>query len=71
MLQLSRDAGVRLVDPAAWSFQVGGYHVMQRWLQVRRGRQLSTDDLRYLAWLGEVAATTKRLTGEIDLALPS
>ena len=57
------------ITAAAAAFQVGGYHVIKRWLQVRRGRTLGNDDRRHLAWLIEVAAQTERIAGEIDLVL--
>jgi hypothetical protein len=70
ILQINRHCGLRLVDVAAANFHVGGHLVLQRWLQVRRGRTLSPDDLQYLAWLHDVAITTQKLVVRLDQFMP-
>jgi predicted helicase len=71
VLQINRHCGLRLIDPAAATFCVGSHLVLQRWLQVRRGRTLLPDDLRHLAWLHDVAATTRQLADQIDRLMPA
>lgn len=71
IVQLNRRGGIRLTDPSAWSFRVGGYQVIKRWLNVRRGRELPPRDLQYVAGLCEVAVETQRLAREIDLVMAS
>lgn len=66
VLAINKRCGLRLLDSTAASFQLGGHLVLQRWLQVRRGRTLSPDDLQYFAWLHNVAITTRRLTEQVD-----
>jgi hypothetical protein len=70
VVELNRRFGLRIADPAAWTFHVGGHPVLHRWLQVRRGRTLTPEDLQYFAWLYEVAVTTQPLAMDIDLAAP-
>jgi hypothetical protein len=60
-----------MIEPEAATFHLGGHLVLQRWLQVRRGRALSPDDLLYLAWLHDVAVTTQQLSDRIDRLMPA
>jgi predicted RNA methylase len=61
ILAINGHCGLRLLDSTAATFHVGGHPVLQRWLQVRRGRTLSPSDMRYIAWLHDVAVTTRQL----------
>lgn len=69
VLQLNAQCGLQLADRNVATFQVGGYPVLSRWLQVRRGRPLSAADMVHLAWIHDVAVNTRQLTREIDAIL--
>lgn len=57
------------VPPTAWTYQVGGYQVCEKWLKDRRGRQLTTDELATYPRIVAALAETIRLQSEIDAAL--
>jgi hypothetical protein len=50
------------VSPAVWEFELGGYEVCEKWLDYRRGRKLSFDDLsqlqRFLSAIHEILRAT-------------
>ena len=54
----------------AWDFHVGGYQVCEKWLKDRWGRQLSFDDLMHYQKVVVALQETRRLTEEIDRAIP-
>jgi predicted helicase len=66
---INPNTSLSLPSPAAWSFHVGGYRVLHRWLASRRGRQLCHDDLQHLAQLCAVAEETARIAAAIDVCL--
>lgn len=54
------------VESDVWEFQVGGYHVLEKWLRDRRGRHLSFDDLIHYQRIVVALQETMRVMGEID-----
>ena len=56
---------------AVWDFHVGGYQVLEKWLKDRRGRELSSDDLRHYQQIVVALAETIRIMAEIDAAIPA
>ncbi len=50
----------------AWNFSIGGYHICKKWLQDRKGRQLSNNDLDHYQQIVAILAETSRLMREID-----
>jgi hypothetical protein len=54
------------VPDRVWNFQLGGYIVGSKWLQVRVGRQLSYEDLQRFEQLVASIDLTCRLAGAID-----
>jgi len=54
------------VAAEVWTFQVGGYCVCPKWLQARRGRQLSADDIRHYGRIVAALGETRRLMDAID-----
>lgn len=54
------------MPPDVWEFQIGGYQVCQKWLKVRKGRQLTYDDLTHYQHIVSALAETIRLMAEID-----
>jgi predicted helicase len=57
------------VSPAAWSFQVGGYQVLHKWLKDRKGRTLAFADLHHYQKVVVALTETIRLMAEIDAAI--
>ena len=52
------------VSPEAWNFAICGYRPAQRWLQDRKGRALSFDDIAHSShrgawWLGQSRENTR------------
>lgn len=52
-----------------WTFQVGGYQVLDKWLKDRRGRLLTFDDLMHYQKIVVALQETIRLMAEIDAAI--
>jgi hypothetical protein len=61
--QTRRFRGVPL---AAWSFHIGGYQVREKWLNDRRGRTLSKEEIAHYQKMVCAPNETIRLMGEID-----
>jgi hypothetical protein len=57
------------VFPDVWSFRLGGYDVLPRWLRQRRLRDLGEQDWQALLSLVEVIRRTTLLRAEIDRAM--
>ncbi len=57
------------VSPEAWNFAVGGYRPAQKWLQDRKGRALSFDDIAHYRRLCAALAETPRVMARIDRAI--
>ena len=47
-------------------FQIGGYHVCEKWLKNRKGRTLSKDDIVHYHKIVIALTETIRLMKEID-----
>lgn len=56
------------VPEVAWNFYIGGYQPAQKWLKDRKGRTLSTDDLRHYQKIIIALTETDRLMKSIDSA---
>jgi len=54
------------VDPAVWTYQVGGYRVCSKWLKDRRGLPLSLSDLSHYEQLVATIAMTLEVMQEIE-----
>ena len=52
-------------------FHIGGYAVVQRWLQARRHQRLSNEQLAQYQMLVSVARETMRLMNDIDQLIPN
>jgi predicted helicase len=59
------------VPKAAWEFHIGGYQVCEKWLEDRKGRKLTYDDLQHYQKIVVALQETIRLMGEIDAAIPA
>lgn len=57
------------VEPEVWEFRIGGYQPMQKWLNDRKGRQLSFDDRNHYTKMAAALRDTIRLMEEVDQAI--
>lgn len=58
------------VPEEVWEFRVGGYQVLDKWLKDRKGRRLSTGDIRHYQRIVVALSETRRLMREIDETIP-
>ena len=56
------------IDPDVWEFRIGGYQPLRKWLQDRKGRQLSYDDQIHYIHIAAALRETIRLMAAIDEA---
>ena len=54
------------VPQIAWEFYIGGYRPAYKWLKDRKGRKLSTDDIKHYQKIIIALVNTDRLMKEID-----
>ncbi len=55
-----------LVPPEVWTYQIGGYQVLQKWLKDRKGRELSLEDIRHYCRVARALQLTIELQQQID-----
>lgn len=58
------------VTEEAWEFRVGGYQVLDKWLKDRKGRALTSADLRHYQRIVVALTETQRIMREIDETIP-
>ena len=49
-----------------WNFQIGGYHVCEKWLKDHKGRTLSDEDIAHYHKIIVAMSETIRIMKEID-----
>jgi len=54
------------IAPDVWEFRIGGYQPLKKWLQDRKGRELTFDDLRHFGRTAAALRETIRLMTELD-----
>lgn len=54
------------VPETAWNFYIGGYQPAQKWLKDRKGRTLTSDDIRHYQQIIVALSETGRLMKKID-----
>ncbi len=54
------------VPETAWQFYIGGYQPAQKWLKDRKGRTLTSDDIRHYQKIIVALTETERLMRKID-----
>lgn len=54
------------VPPEVWSYQIGGYPVCQKWLNYRKGRKLTYEDLKHFQNMVAALAETIKAQRLID-----
>jgi hypothetical protein len=59
------------VSKEIWNLEVGGYQVCEKWLEDRRGRTLSQDDIEHYQKIVVALGQSIELMKQIDEAIPS
>ncbi|MGL4400584.1 MAG: type ISP restriction/modification enzyme [Luteolibacter sp.] len=59
------------ISPEVWSHTIGGYQPAEKWLKDRRGRTLTTDDLRHYQRMLIAIAETQKTMPQIDKVIES
>ena len=54
------------VDQAIWEYQVGGYQVCKKWLEDRRGRELTLEETAFFQGMVTNILETIRIATAID-----
>ncbi len=54
------------VEPEVWSYQIGGYQVLDKWLKDRKKRILNLDDIKHYCRVVTALAKTMGVQAEID-----
>lgn len=54
------------VMPEVWDYHIGGYQVPEKWLKDRKGRTLSSDDIRHYCLVITVLEKTIEIQSELD-----
>lgn len=57
------------VHAADWQFRLGGYRVLEKWLQARRGMRLRPSQRLYVTQLARVVANTRQEMERLEAAL--
>jgi len=55
------------VEPDIWNYYIGGYQVLDKWLKDRKGRVLSSEDIKHYCRVVTSLAKTIDLQGDIDM----
>ena len=70
-LELNEDLQVlEPIPPEVWELRIGAHRVLPRWLDARRGRPLSTDDLRHLQHTVDALRASLPLYRQVDALYP-
>lgn len=52
-----------------WNIQIGGYNVLKKWLDYRKGRKLLIDDIEHVQDVTKALYQTNKIMDDIDLIL--
>lgn len=58
------------VNEDAWNYQIGGYQVLDKWLKDRKGRALSSEDIKHYCKVATAISKTIGIQKEIDKLYP-
>ena len=58
------------ISKGVWEYQIGGYQVCNKWLKDRRGRTLSTDDIKHYCRIATAIQKTIEIQKNIDGIYP-
>ena len=54
------------ISPEVWEYQIGGYHVSEKWLKDRKGRELSSEEVAHYARVVTAIAETISIQKSLD-----
>jgi hypothetical protein len=58
------------LEPEVWTYQIGGYQVLEKWLKDRKGRTLTLDDITHYCHVVTALARTIEIQKDIDILYP-
>lgn len=58
------------IESVVWNYHIGGYQVLQKWLKDRKGRILSSEDIKHYCLIVTALSGTSKLQKEIDKLYP-
>jgi len=58
------------IKPEVWNYQIGGYQVLDKWLKDRKGRSLSSEDIKHYCKVATAISETIEIQEEIDRLYP-
>ena len=58
------------IDPEVWNYFIGGYQVLDKWLKDRKGRMLSSEDIKHYCKVVTVLSKTIETQKRIDKLYP-
>ena len=58
------------VDESIWNYYIGGYQVLDKWLKDRKGRILSSDDIKHYCKVSTALSETIKIQSQIDSLYP-
>lgn len=58
------------VDPEIWNYYIGGYQVLDKWLKDRKGRSLSSEDIKHYCKVATSLSKTLQIQKKIDELYP-
>lgn len=58
------------VEKDVWFYRIGGYQVLSKWLNYRKGRELSLEDIKYYCKVATALKRTIEIQEEIDKLYP-
>ena len=58
------------IEPDIWNYHIGGYQVLDKWLKDRKGRVLSSEDIKHYCRVVTALAKTVELQEKIDGLYP-
>ena len=65
-VRINTDQYFEGVSEQTWEFRVGGYQVLDKWLKDRKGRALTSADVRHYQRIVVALSRTRRIMREID-----
>ncbi|NQS97268.1 MAG: N-6 DNA methylase [candidate division Zixibacteria bacterium] len=58
------------ITPEIWEYQIGGYQVIKKWLNYRKGRALDLEDIKHICRVATALLKTIEIQEEIDIIYP-
>ena len=58
------------ISESAWNFYIGGYQVADKWLKDRKGRKLSSEEIKHYCRVIKILMETERIMCELDRINP-